>query len=160
MRWTKLKSEIENGFCDSLRKRITINSARYGACTCGHAWITLDKEIIANFCTMAFWNTNPKYDEEKRSWIKGELRNPDNKKFDKLLVDYGELSRQDVYKACWEFIHDLSINDAMESDDVLIQTLAIIDKRVRKNRFKKIDKEKLHRLSRKFYDLRYELDFK
>ena len=53
MKWSKLKQLVEQGFAPSLAKRLTINSTAYGACTCGHAWLTLDGEVIANFCTRA-----------------------------------------------------------------------------------------------------------
>lgn len=54
MRWTKLKQKVEQNFAESIASRVAIHSAAYGACTCGHAWITVDGEVIANFCTMAF----------------------------------------------------------------------------------------------------------
>jgi len=72
MKWSKLKSEIEKKICDDLKNRVSINSTRYGNCTCGHAWITLDKEVIVNFCTMAFWNTKPKFDKEKHKFVHGD----------------------------------------------------------------------------------------
>jgi hypothetical protein len=98
MRWTKVKSLIEERFAESIRKRMTINSARYGSCTCGRAWLTFDKEEIANFCTRAYYNKD------------AEVHTPSEeseKKFAKMPVEYGELSRQDAYEACWVFLHDL-----------------------------------------------------
>ena len=154
MKWSKLKSEVEQRICPALSKRVSINSTAYGNCSCGHAWITLDKEVIANFCTRAFWNTRPEFDEKLGRFKAGSETNPDNKKYDKQLVEYGEMSRQDAYKACWEYLHDLSIEQALESDDPLIQTLAVIDSRVGKRKVEKIDKEKLHPLARKLLNER------
>ena len=158
MRWSKLKSEIESGICDSLKKRISIHSTAYGACTCGHAWITMDKEVIANFCTRAFWNTGPKFDESKGRFVSGEIPEGKNKKYEKQFVDYGEMSRQDVYKACWEFLNNLSIEEAISSDDPLIQSLAVIDKRIGKRRLQKLAKEGLHPLARKLFDERLKVE--
>ena len=154
MKWSKLKSEIEARFCDSMQKRVTINSTRYGNCTCGHAWITLDKEIIANFCTRAFWNTNPNFDETNQKWLQGNSINEDNKKYGKLENSYGELSRQDVYESCWEFLHDLSIDQAIQSENPLIQSLSVIDKRLGKRKIIEIAENPLHPLARKLLNER------
>jgi len=142
MRWSKLKSEVESRFCDSMKKRVSINSTAYGACSCGHAWITLDKVLIANFCTRAYYN-NIYY--EKRGEVE-EIREK-NKKYDNLENTYGELSRQDVYESCWAYIHDLSIEQAVLSDNPLIQSLAMIDKRLGKRKLKEIDMNLLHPLA-------------
>ena len=126
MRWSKLKHEIESRFCDSLKNRLEIYSTAYGACTCGHAWITLDKNVIANFCTRAFWNTQPVWSKEKSRYVAGNHTNPDNLKYKSLLNEYGELSRQDVYDSCWQFLHDLSIEEALLSDNPLIRIIRVI----------------------------------
>jgi len=137
-----LKSEVESRFCDSMKKRVAINSTAYGACSCGHAWITLDKVLIANFCTRAYYNN---LYHEKRGEVE-EIREK-NKKYENLENTYGELSRQDVYQSCWEYIHDLSIEQALLSDDPLIQSLAMIDKRLGKRKVKEIDMSLLHPLA-------------
>ena len=40
------------------------------------------------------------------------------------------MSRQDAYRACWEFVHDLSIDQSLADDDPLIQSLAVVDRRL------------------------------
>jgi|SRR5579884_264040 len=153
MKWSKLKSLIETRFADSVKGRIEINSTRYGNCSCGHAWLTLDGELVANFCTRAYWN--------KKLYEKshGEpLPEKHKTKFKEQPVEYGEMSRQDVYKACWEFVHDLSIQQALSDDDPLIQTLAVLDKRLGKRRLSAIDGEKLHPLAKKMFLLRTSIE--
>lgn len=49
MRWSKLKSLVEEKIADSVRGRIAINSTRYGNCTCGRAWLTVDGKEVAKF---------------------------------------------------------------------------------------------------------------
>ncbi len=142
MRWSKLKNLIEKRFAESVAKRLSIHSAAYGACSCGHCWITLDKEVVANFCTRAFYNKNLSRDSEH------------NKMYKKHLVMYGELSRQDAYQSMFDFVHSLSIEEALESDDVLVQALAVIDSRVGKNRLKSLHDENLHPLAKKLLDVR------
>ena len=158
MRWSKLKSEIELRFCDSMKHRVSINSTTYGACSCGHAWITFDKEVIANFCTRAFWNTKPNFDESKKKFIQGININIENKKYEKFENTYGELNRQDVYASCWEYIHDLTIEQAINSDDALIQSLAVIDRRLGKRKLKEINIELLHPLAQKLLKERKKLE--
>ena len=138
MKWSKLKQSVERSFADGLAKRLTINSAAYGACTCGHAWLTLDGNVIANFCTRAHSN---------REYL--GVGEPLNKMYAQQYAGYGEFSRQDAYRACWAFVHDLSIGDALRDSDPLVQTLAIADKRLGKRRLSQIDAEALHPLARK-----------
>lgn len=148
MMWSKLKQLVEQGFAPSLSKRLAINSARYGACSCGHAWLTLDKVIIANFCTLAYWT-------REQAVRRGETPPaPLNKMYADQFVEYGEISRQDAYRACWAFVHDLSIEDALRDHDPLVQTLAVVDKRIGKRRLKQIDIDKLHPLARKLLIVR------
>ena len=66
------------------------------------------------------------------------------------------MSRQDVYEACWEYLHDLSIEKALISNDPLIQSLAVIDKTVGKKRIGKIEKDTLHPLAKKLLEVRIE----
>jgi hypothetical protein len=143
MMWSKLKQLVEQGFAESLAGRLTINSARYGACTCGHAWLTLDGDVIANFCTLASGNL----DHFLRRG--GGAPAMTNKMYARQFTAYGEISRQDAYRACWDFVHDLSIEDALRDADPLVQTLAVIDKRVGKRRLQQIDAQALHPLARK-----------
>lgn len=163
MKWSKLKQLVEERVTASMRPRFAIYSTAYGNCSCGHAWITIDKKLIANFCTRAFYNRDPKFESRDGRWFKwkpgevpADLPKKVKKYYENQPVEYGELRRQDVYKACWEFIHDLSINEALESDDPLIQTLAVIDSRVGKKRMTKINIDELHPLAQRLFLLRAE----
>jgi len=116
----------------------------------GSLWI---KKIVANFCTRAFWNIPRKYDDSAKKWISKdpELTNGIPSHDDKDLTNYGELSRKDAYQACWEFVHDLSIESAISSEDPLVQSLAVIDSRVGKRKLKTIHIDKLHPLASKLF---------
>ena len=142
MRWSKLKSLIEQRFAKSLAKRVSIHSAAYGNCSCGHCWITLDKAVIANFCTRAYYNRVPQGDSGG------------NPMYKEHLVLYGEKSRQDAYQSMFDYIHTLTIDEALESEDVLVQALAVIDARVGKKRINELDEKKFHPLARKLLEIR------
>lgn len=147
MRWSKLKQLVEQRFAPGLAKRLTINSAAYGACTCGHAWLTLDGEVIANFCTRAYWNREMDLTPDKA-----------NPMYAHQSASYGEMSRQDAYKACWAFVHDLPIEQSLFEDDPLIQTLAVVDKRLGRRRLGKIDLAVLHPLARRLLEERLRIE--
>ncbi len=87
--------------------------------------------------------------EEK--FLPGKMPDKINPMYKKQYADYGELSRQDAYRACWEFVHDISIEEAINSDDCLIQALAVLDSRIGKRRLRKIEHKKLHPLASKLF---------
>jgi hypothetical protein len=153
MRWSKLKQRVEDNFAENIKSRISIHSTAYGGCTCGHAWLTLDGEIIANFCTRAQYN---RYEFGLKDRDRGLSTEQENR-YKNQFVEYGEISRQDVYAACWAFIHELSFEDSLTSDDPLIQTLAVLDKRLGKRRFKQVGENTLHPLARKLFETRVSL---
>jgi len=143
MRWTKLKHLVEDGFAPTFSRRLAINSTAYGNCSCGHAWLTLDGEVVANFCTRANGN--------KSMGMEPDRPNP---MYARQFASYGELSRQDAYQACWAFVHDLPIERSLGDDDPLIQTLAVVDKRLGKRRLQQIDPSLLHPLARHLFEER------
>jgi hypothetical protein len=135
MRWSKLKHLIEARFAPSIAKRLAVHSAAYGNCTCGHCWITLDGQVIANFCTRAYFN-------RKVAGVTGT-----NPMYSAHLVVYGELSRQDAYRRMFDFVHKLTVEEALGSGDALLQVLAVVDSRLGKRRLRALDKMNLHALA-------------
>ena len=146
MRWSKLRKLVEDRFAPSIAKRLSIHSAAYGKCTCGHCWITLDKEVVANFCTRAYWNKKMLSDTGINPMYKDHL------------VLYGEKSRQDAYRSMFDYVHSLSHDEALKSDDVLIQALAVLDSRLGKRRLEALDDSALHPLAKKFLTIRREAE--
>jgi len=142
MRWSKLRYLIRERFAASISPRLDIHSAAYGACTCGHAWITLDKQIVANFCTRAYFNLNL-----------GDTTGS-NPKMQDLLVAYGEVSRQGAYKSMFDFVHTISIADALKSEDPLVQCLAVVDARVGRRTLEKLGPNGLHQLAARLHTVR------
>lgn len=147
MKWSKLRSLLEGNFATSISQRVSVHSTRYGNCSCGRAWITIDGIEIANFCTRA---------KSNRSLRGNSPRSESLDKFSKTPVECGELSRQDAYDSRWDFVHRLSIDDALADKDPLIQTLAVLDKRIGKRKLKELDSNRLHPLANKL--LKFRLD--
>tara|TARA_B100000749_G_scaffold277997_1_gene267869 strand:+ start:242 stop:685 length:444 start_codon:yes stop_codon:yes gene_type:complete len=144
MRWSKLRSLVKERFARELVGRLDINSTAYGACSCGHAWLTWDGNVIANFCTRAKYNANGCEDRSEKP----------NPMYADQFAEYGEFSRQDAYEACWAFIHDLSIEEALIDDDPLVTMLALADGRIGKRRLAKMERDTFHPLAAKVLDLR------
>ena len=148
MRWSKLRSLVTEGFADSIRSRVDIQSTRYGNCSCGHAWITLDGEVIANFCTRA--HSIAQGMEATSAKVATTPRHQ--------FAKFGELSRQDAYEACWDFVHNLPIAAALTDVDPLVQTLAVLDRRVGKRRLAQLNSSHYHPLAAVLLGVRREAE--
>lgn len=143
MRWSKLRQLVIERFAEPLQGRLDIHSAAYGNCSCGHAWLTLDGVVIANFCTRAHYIADHLLPRENQDLI---FTPADNPMYRDQLTVYGERSRQQVYQTLWDFVHSIPVEDALASDDMLLQALAIVDARVGKRRLAQLDPETLHPL--------------
>lgn len=143
MRWSKLRQLVKERFAPELSGRLDINSAAYGNCTCGHAWLTWDGEVIANFCTRAHGNV--------RGWMRD---GPSDRIGPGELSEYGEFRRQDAYQACWAYLHDLSIEEALTDQDPLVNMLALADKRLGKRRIAQLSSDRFHPVAAKMLELR------
>ena len=141
VKWSKLKMLVEGQFAPAINKRVSIFSTAYGNCGCGRAWLTLDGKEVANFCTRRKANV-------ELGWSDWAVAPP----------GYGELSRQDAYKACWAIVHDLTIEQALADEDPLVQSLAVLDKRFGKRRQKEFEWKVLHPLARQMFALRLECE--
>ena len=74
------------------------------------------------------------------------------------LVLYGEKSRQDAYRSMFDYVHSLSHDEALKSDDVLVQALAVVDSRLGKRRLMSVDDSNLHPLAKKLLSIRREAE--
>lgn len=107
MQWSKLKQRIESNFAESVKGRVEVHSTRYR------------------------WG-----DEEGRGWFtvdKAEVFNACT--YQKRANDQG-FSQADFYTALEQFLN-VSIEDAVVSDNSIVQALAVIDRRVGKRQLLK-----------------------
>lgn len=155
MKWSKLKKTVEERFADSVRGKVHIYSTRYSSngnrCKCGRAWLTYNGEQIANFETIlnlrrSFIIREP-LTECGHVAIESGMRRPDK------LVERGEFSRFHLHEACCQFLQ-LSIDNALNSANPLIQGLAFLDARVGKRRLAALETIELHPLSKALLDIR------
>ena len=153
MRWSKLKQLVEANFAPSLKGRIALHSTVYGDSTCGHAWLVLDGDVIANFCSRAHYNRFGFILAPPEGYA---LTGEQARRHAGQMVDYGEISQQDIYAACWAYVHDMNFDEALASDDAFIQSLAVLDRRLGKRRYKAVEAALTHPLPTKL--LRTRLD--
>jgi len=144
MQWSKLKKSVESYFADSVKGRVELRSTRYKRThdNEGRGYITIDKEEVASFCSISTWNAKYKVESALRE-ISGatDYRNPDQQEeyyaaydqADDTLQKQGVYSQYGFYASLTEFI-SLPIEEAVISNNAIIQALAILDRRLGKRR--------------------------
>ncbi|MGX4601738.1 SF0329 family protein [Faecalimicrobium sp. JNUCC 81] len=161
MIWSKQKQILKNNLCDSLRERIDFNIIKYRKShdSLGRAVITLNKDEICSMATIVL-------DREHFHVVGFRL---DNESFEdyikrdsegyKIVNENGYFSEFDFYEAINIYLN-ISIEDAMKSENILVRALAMLDKRLGKRRLKNIYEniEKENDLVKKFYNIRIESD--
>lgn len=153
MRWSKLKTMIEDRMAPSLAGRVQVHVTTYGRpdwmpyFTRGRGWITVDGREIANFSTDQYlvehWRLKQETGMQQRvSDIPDPLRERDI------------LPRWWFEDALWDYL-SLSIDDAVSSENFLIRALAMTDRRLGKRRLRRLQiRADEHPLIHMFYTLR------
>lgn len=159
MVWSKQKQILKNNLCESLKDRIDFNIIKYRKShdSLGRAVITLDKKEICSMATIVF-------EREHFNVVGFRL---DNESFDdyikrdlegyKIVNENGYFSELDFYGSINIYLN-ISIEEAIKSDNILVRVLSMLDKRLGKRRLKKLyeDMEKENDLVKKFYNIRVE----
>jgi hypothetical protein len=102
--------------------------------------------VVANFCTRAAGNLRT-----------GRVPSASSRqKFAGMPAGYGEFSRQDAHHACWAYLHELSIDDALTDPDPLVQ--ALLDARIGRRRLEAAGDRDLHPLARRMLELRLQAE--
>lgn len=136
MKWSKLKSITEARFSPSVRGKVELWTTAYRIpnSTTGRGWITVEGEELVNFATLvssrrfgAYYHESSSTDFLKHPAVK------DNERTEGNVIEDGEFSRFDLHLACWDLI-SLSIENALQSENPLIRSLAVLDERCGKRR--------------------------
>lgn len=147
MQWSKLKKKVESYFADSVRGRVELRSTRYHKAHDqeGRGYITIDKEEIANFCSITAWNAEYDLASELRK-ISGstDFTNPDHQQeyyqaydqADEILQKQGIRTQYQFYDSLTDYL-SMPLNDALESKNIIIKSIAILDRRLGKRRIPK-----------------------
>lgn len=148
MRWTKTKTLIESLICEKLKQRLKINATRYHT-SLGEQrriWITLDNREIFNASKAHFLHAHDKLWEEIRSKTSNPFPDCLYECFPELVgkvndFDYSMIILEQrnildvdrVYDSLVKY-SNISIEDALDSEDLIVKSLALIDKRLGKRR--------------------------
>ncbi len=157
--WSGLQKQLEDLLCAPLKSRITYFLTRYNSVhdAYGRAAIRLDGKELVSFS----WDNAYKQQADARDkYMKTgtySLQDPD------LRSEWNQtatLSEYDFLNATTTYLQ-LPIEDALTSDDPLIRTLAILDRRVGARTLQKIAQsdtmDTLPPWVKQFYDLRLSL---
>ncbi len=168
MRWSKLKQKIESNFAPSLNNRVKIYITRYRRThdAEGRAWITVDENEIINMCTLT-WERKYEYLRTEIEEInQGTQPEEGNNIYYHIPEDSAHiiLQQKNIYSVD-EFLStainylNLSIKEALFSENTLVRALAILDKRVGKRTLKKLyNYDSGNNLLKYLYELRCEAE--
>jgi hypothetical protein len=164
MRWSKLKSLVEECFAPSLAKRVSLHQARYRHTQeeVGRVTMTVDGREVAAFATHMAWPTvRPRVDllmDARNAWgspaayaqavaeVEAQLRTS------AVFSDAVALDDLEAYLS-------MSLAAALEAESPLVRALAMLDRRLGKRRLRALrlpDDE--HPLIRALYALRCEAE--
>lgn len=185
MAWSKIKQSLESFLCPALHDRVEYcaTSYRYLADKVGICYIKVDKKNIFNMndtSTLIRWYQteqeikndldiqipiNSEEIEAVREDIKGTVpedrlkvivRNRKKSEYaKKILSAQSALSKSEFNAVANRFL-TISIEESLESNDILLNVLALVDRRLGKKRLLNMaDKMKLkHPIVQYFYELR------
>ena len=150
MKWSQLKTRIESNFATSVAGRVQVWTTRYrGAHDAdGEAWVTIDKQRVSSMGTLSYFEE--KYTEATR--IREETgcldyTNPEQRKGYFSAQDEAKrlVEEKNEFFTLWDFNHalfaflNLSIIEAIASDDPIIRAIATLDRRFGKRRLREYD---------------------
>ncbi len=158
--WGALKKWLEGNLCDDLRGRIGYFLTRYHDVhdAYGRAAVLVDGEEWVVFT----WMDSARQERDLDGlWTEGGKATYDTERFEQTLKPKWDeactYSENDFLLAVLQF-RNMSVGDALQSDDFLVKMLAILDKRVGVRTLKKLKETQAYlqypEWVRRFYALR------
>jgi hypothetical protein len=164
VQWSKLKKRVEQFFAPSVKGRVELRYTTYRGPhggthdRFGRGWITYDGEEIFNACTTTFMQALAKRQEEILRELPditpGQAWNMAVEQEDELFEANGLFSQYSFYLYLEEYCN-LPIEEALESENLLIKSLSMLDRRVGKKRLIALNENaKSHPMVEQFYSKR------
>ena len=154
MQWSKLKTRVKGFICPELKDVIDFHVTQYRKAHSwiSESWITVHGERVFD-CGSRTYAREAAYEvlshEDSSSDVAGEIWN-----MHKILKRREIHEPQYMGEAMRAYL-DLSIDEALKSDNPLIKALAIVDRRVGKRTLERLEIDNTeHSLVRTFYELR------
>jgi hypothetical protein len=164
MKWSQLKKRMEKTFADSVRGRfeVWVTSYRDAHDDAGEAWITLDQQKIVTLSNLRFqiahYETAQRLRKERDCL---DYRDPTRvagyrEAWDdatKILHEAGTFDSHDLPRSMFAYLN-LSIDNALKSDNPIIRAFAVLDRRCGKRRLCAFDVSNEHLLVSQLYRFR------
>jgi len=178
LQWSKTKSTIESFLCEKLKGRIKVHATVYRKFhdRPSRVWITLDKKEIVSASDISF---AVKYEKlyqkmQKEAGLKGIPYNENGAVMfnsveyqeleklsddaEKMMMNQNMFESYHLYQAFMRY-STLSIEEAINSENVLIRAYAMLDRRLGKRRLTELDlTEDTHPLIADFYKIRCDVE--
>jgi hypothetical protein len=145
MQWSKLRKHIEELFADSLKGRVRLHETGYHGMHDeeGRNWITVDGQEIVN---MPHW-----YGWTLRDYV-------DRPDLPEKFANYVSLFAEGGLRHAMILYQEMSIRDVVQSQNVLVQAIGMLDRRVGKRRLRALELKDAHPLVQLFHRLRCEAE--
>lgn len=164
MRWSKLKQRIEGGFADCARGRVEVWGTRYRRSHDqeGEVWITIDKVRVHSMGTLTYlveWFERSTQLQERRDCLDYLDRTKLDgyraawEEVEQHLKQEGVIGQWEFNKALFEYLN-MSIEQILHSDQMIVRALGMFDKRLGKRRLKSLNLSDEHKVVQSFYRLR------
>ncbi|MGD6940611.1 SF0329 family protein [Cytobacillus gottheilii] len=160
MKWTKLKKLLENRLCESLKGRLEIRTTAYRKAhdQPSRMWITLDKKEIYCAADQVFeMNVEEQYqllkeeqqlepipyDSDWTTMFQSKERAAlldAYEEAEQIVIKKNVIAEYSMYHSLLEYIQ-LSIDEALQSQDPVIKAFAMLDRRLGKRRLEKLKEE-------------------
>jgi hypothetical protein len=155
--WSGLSKQLTEQLCEQLKSRVTYFLTRYHEVhnAYGRASIRLDGKDLINFSWVAMHKQE--YDTNQR-WKETGIWDFESPALKDKWNQEATFSDYDFLEAATSFLQ-LSIKDALQSDNYLIRVFAIMDKRIGKRTLEAIKQRAEYRTYpewvQQFYELRF-----
>ena len=158
MQWSKRKKKVEAFFCNSIKGRVELRSTHYRGAHDeeGRGYITYDKTEIWSMCTLSFYSIEY---ERIDDIVAREGITPceaQKKAHDELAAE-GTFNQYSYYASLDEYCNN-SIEASLDSENLLIRCLAMLDYRLGKRRLRTLDFSLESEKVKEFYQIRCECE--
>ncbi|MCD4726658.1 MAG: PcfJ domain-containing protein [Pirellulales bacterium] len=145
MQWSQLRKRVQDMFADSVKGRVQLRSTGYRKFHDGDGryWITVDGEEIVNIPHWYQW------------YMRDYMGQPN---LSKEFSDYVSLFAKGGLGLAMNLYLTMSIDDILCSENVLVQAIGMLDRRVGKRRLRTLELKNSHPLVRLFHNLRCEAE--
>jgi hypothetical protein len=162
MRWSQLKKRIEANFAESVAGRVEVWNTLYRKSHDqeGEAWVTIDKQRVWSMATYTYF-AEAHREAMKLSKESFDFGDPEQRQAywkardqaDKIVRARGVCRLWEVNGALFDFLN-LSIDDAIKSDNPIIRAFATLDRRFGRRRLADFDNSQEHALVKTLYRFR------